>query len=39
MANLFEQSLLLMLDVLTIQLMSDLNLTSEQMFTRHANLE
>jgi 6-phospho-3-hexuloisomerase len=39
MANLFEQSLLLILDILTIQLMSDLNLTSEQMFTRHANLE
>jgi 6-phospho-3-hexuloisomerase len=39
MANLFEQSLLLVLDILTVQLMSDLNLTSEQMFTRHANLE
>jgi 6-phospho-3-hexuloisomerase len=39
MANLFEQTLLLVLDVLTIQLMSDLNLTSEQMFARHANLE
>jgi 6-phospho-3-hexuloisomerase len=39
MANLFEQSLLLVLDILTIQLMSDLDLTSEQMFTRHANLE
>lgn len=39
MANLFEQSLGLLLDVLTIQLMAELNLTSEQMFTRHANLE
>lgn len=39
MANLFEQSLLLVLDILTMQLMAELNLTSEQMFTRHANLE
>jgi 6-phospho-3-hexuloisomerase len=39
MANLFEQTLLLVLDVLIIQLMSDLNLTAEQMFARHANLE
>lgn len=39
MANLFEQSLLLLLDIVTMQLMEELNLTSEQMFTRHANLE
>jgi 6-phospho-3-hexuloisomerase len=39
MANLFEQSLLLTLDMLTIQLMAAKGLTSEQMFARHANLE
>jgi D-arabinose 5-phosphate isomerase GutQ len=39
MANLFEQSLGLVLDITTIQLMQELNLTPEQMFTRHANLE
>jgi 6-phospho-3-hexuloisomerase len=39
MANLFEQALGLMLDIVTMQLMADLNMTSEQMFTRHANLE
>ncbi len=39
MGNLFEQSLGLTLDLLTIQLMEDLNLTSDQMFARHANLE
>jgi len=39
MANLFEQSLLILLDIVTMQLMDELNLTSEQMFTRHANLE
>ncbi len=39
MANLFEQSLGLLLDMLTIQLMEELHLTSEQMFSRHANLE
>jgi 6-phospho-3-hexuloisomerase len=39
MANLFEQALLVLLDVVTIQLMQERNLTSEQMFTRHANLE
>jgi len=39
MANLFEQTLGLLLDVVTIQLMDELNLNSEQMFTRHANLE
>jgi 6-phospho-3-hexuloisomerase len=39
MANLFEQSLGLVLDITVMQLMTQLNLTSEQMFTRHANLE
>lgn len=39
MANLFEQSLGLLLDITVIQLMDELNLTSQQMFTRHANLE
>ena len=39
MGNLFEQSLGLLLDLMTIQLMEALNLTSEQMFARHANLE
>jgi 6-phospho-3-hexuloisomerase len=39
MANLFEQSLLIVLDILIMQIMDKLNLTSEQMFTRHANLE
>ncbi len=39
MANLFEQTLALLLDVVTIQLMTDLDMNSEQMFTRHANLE
>jgi 6-phospho-3-hexuloisomerase len=39
MGNLFEQSLGLTLDLMTIQLMEVLNLTSEQMFARHANLE
>jgi 6-phospho-3-hexuloisomerase len=39
MANLFEQSLLLLLDIVTIQLMHERGLTSEEMFRRHANLE
>ena len=39
MGNLFEQSLWLLLDLMTLQLMETLNLTSDQMFTRHANLE
>lgn len=39
MANLFEQSLGILLDVTVMQLMDELNLTSDQMFTRHANLE
>lgn len=39
MANLFEQSLLITLDMLTIQLMAAKGLTTEMMFARHANLE
>ncbi len=39
MANLFEQSLALLLDICTMQLMKALSKTGEQMFARHANLE
>jgi 6-phospho-3-hexuloisomerase len=39
MANLFEQTLGLLLDIVTMQLMDDLKINSEQMFARHANLE
>lgn len=39
MANLFEQSLSLTLDMTTILLMRDLGQSGEQMFARHANLE
>jgi 6-phospho-3-hexuloisomerase len=39
MGNLFEQALGILLDIVTLQLMETLNLTSEQMFLRHANLE
>ena len=39
MGNLFEQSLGLLLDMITIQMMDELKLTSDQMFKRHANLE
>lgn len=39
MGSLFEQALGLVFEILVVQLMHDLNLTSEQMFTRHANLE
>jgi len=39
MANLFEQSLALLLDITTLQLMTALGKTGEQMFARHANLE
>jgi 6-phospho-3-hexuloisomerase len=39
MATLFEQSLALLLDLLTVQLMQELGLTAEEMFARHANLE
>ncbi len=39
MGNRFEQTLGLTLDLMTVQLMEELNLTSDQMFSRHANLE
>ncbi len=39
MANLFEQSLILLLDISSLQLMKALSKTGEQMFARHANLE
>ena len=39
MANLFEQSLALLLDICTLQLMDALRKTGEQMFAHHANLE
>lgn len=39
MANLFEQSLAILLDIITLQLMQELGLSEEQMFARHANLE
>jgi 6-phospho-3-hexuloisomerase len=39
MANLFEQSLWLVLDTVVALLMERMNLTSERMFERHANLE
>jgi 6-phospho-3-hexuloisomerase len=39
MANLFEQSLGVWLDIATMQLTDRLGLTAEQMFARHANLE
>ncbi len=39
MANLFEQSLVLLLDICILQLMKALGKTSEQMFAHHANLE
>lgn len=39
MANLFEQTLVLLLDITTIQLMTALGKNEGQMFARHANLE
>lgn len=39
MANLYEQSLILLLDITAVQLMKALRKTGEQMFARHANLE
>ncbi len=39
MANLFEQSLALTLDMTAILLMRELGQSGEQMFARHANLE
>lgn len=39
LASLFEQSLSLILDALILVLMSKINVNSEAMFSRHANLE
>lgn len=39
MANLFEQSLLLVVDIVTTRLMETRGLTTAAMMTRHANLE
>ena len=39
MGSVFEHTLGLLLDILVSMLMHDLNLDSDQMFTRHANLE
>lgn len=39
MGNLFEQSLLLYLDIIIMMLMEKKQMTSEQMFKNHANLE
>jgi 6-phospho-3-hexuloisomerase len=39
MGSLFEQSLLVILDVVILMLMERQNKTSDTMFTRHANLE
>jgi 6-phospho-3-hexuloisomerase len=39
MGNLFEQSLLLLLDGLALKLMDKMNVTAASMFENHANLE
>ena len=39
MGSLFEQTLVILLDTVVIQLMIDLNIDSSMMFARHANLE
>jgi D-arabinose 5-phosphate isomerase GutQ len=39
MGSLFEQTLLVTLDVMAMMLMQKLGQTSEQMFKLHANLE
>jgi len=39
MGSLFEQSLFILLDCLVLLIMKEENLTSEEMFTRHANME
>ena len=39
MGNLFEQSLLLFLDMIVMLLMESKGMTSDEMFKRHANLE
>ena len=37
--SLFEQSLLILLDAIVVALMTSSNMTSEDLFSRHANLE
>lgn len=39
MANLFEQALLIVLDIITMRLMEEMSADPAQMFARHANLE
>lgn len=39
MASLFEQSLLLVLDIVILKLMDRLKISSEEMFKKHVNLE
>ena len=39
LGTLFEQTLGLLLDVISLQVMNELNVSAEQMFARHANLE
>jgi 6-phospho-3-hexuloisomerase len=39
MANLFEQALLIVLDIITMRLMEEMRADPAQMFARHANLE
>ena len=39
MGTLFEQTLGILLDVIVLQLMNEMGISSEQMFARHANLE
>ena len=39
MGNLFEQALFVLLDIFIMMLMEREGLTSDEMFTRHANLE
>ncbi|RMF80109.1 MAG: 6-phospho-3-hexuloisomerase [Chloroflexi bacterium] len=39
MGNLFEQALGILLDIMVMQLMDTLDMDSDTMFTRHANME
>lgn len=39
MGNLFEQSMFILSDAIVMELMRRMGMTSENMFTRHANLE
>jgi 6-phospho-3-hexuloisomerase len=39
MGSLFELTLSMVLDIIVLQLMDELNITSDQMYARHANLE